>query len=96
MLFEWDINKAETNLKKHKVSFELATRVFNDPNALSKQDRFENGEYRWQTIGLVDNCLLLLVAHTVRDKHNQEVIRIISARKATVQERKNYEKNYSL
>ncbi|OOH91448.1 hypothetical protein BMT54_02070 [Pasteurellaceae bacterium 15-036681] len=43
-----------------------------------------------------ENCLLLLVAHTVRDEHNQEVIRIISARKATAQERKNYEKNYSL
>ncbi|EJF84051.1 hypothetical protein MCU_00719 [Bartonella elizabethae Re6043vi] len=63
--FEWDEVKAKSNLRKHRVSFEIAARVFADPFAMVKQDRIENGEYRWQTLGLVDGFLLLLVAHTV-------------------------------
>lgn len=94
--FEWDKNKNDSNLKKHKISFEVATRVFADPNAVSKQDRFENGEYRWQTLGMVGGCLVVLVAHTVFIDNNTEIIRIISTRKATSQERKHYEKNCSL
>lgn len=94
--FEWDKNKNDSNLKKHKISFEVATRVFADPNAVSKQDRFENGEYRWQTLGMVGGCLVVLVAHTVFIDNNTEIIRIISARKAISQERKHYEKNCSL
>lgn len=80
------------NVAKHGVSFELAVRVFADPFALSVQDRIEAGEYRWQTIGLVEGWLLLLVAHTVRDEDDgTEVIRIISARRATRGERKHYD-----
>jgi len=95
--FEWDPAKAESNLRKHHVSFETATRVFADPFALVKQDRIENGEHRWQTLGIVDNSLLLLVAHTVRgDEDGTEVIRIISARRAEPKERKRYEQNSSL
>ena len=92
--FEWDEDKAQLNLKKHRVSFEIATRVFLDPLALAYQDRIENGEYRWQTIGMVDGCLLLLVAHTVRQDEASEIIRMISARKADKKEQKNYEKNH--
>lgn len=92
LLFEWDRHKAQINQYKHGVSFELATRVFADPYAFSHQDRFENGEYRWQTIGMVDSCVILLVAHTVQDTLDGEIIRIISARKATKQEQKLYEK----
>lgn len=91
--FEWDEDKAHANLKKHHVSFEIATRVFLDPLALAYQDRIENGEHRWQTSGMVDGCLLLLVAHTVRHDEDGEVIRIISARKADKKEQKHYEKN---
>jgi uncharacterized DUF497 family protein len=91
--FEWDESKAQANLKNHHVSFEVATRVFLDPLALEQQDRIENGEYRWQTLGMVGGCLLLLVAHTVRHDENIEIIRIISARKADKKERKNYEEN---
>ena len=62
-----------------------------------KQDRIENGEYRWQTLGVVDGYLLLLVAHAVRDDvDGTEVIRIISARRAEPKERKRYEQNRSL
>jgi len=48
--FEWDPDKAASNLRKHRVSFELAMRVFSDPFALSEQDRIEDGERRWQTL----------------------------------------------
>ena len=95
--FEWDQAKAESNLGKHHVSFETATRVFADPFALVEQDRIENGEHRWQTLGVVDGYLLLLVAHTVRnDEDGIEVIRLISARRADPKERKRYEQNDSL
>ena len=62
--FEWDDAKAETNLRKHGIRFEEAMLVFDDPLSVSQQDRIENGEQRWQTIGMVGACLLLLVAHT--------------------------------
>ena len=91
MTFAWDSQKAAANIKKHQVSFELAARIFADPFALTYQDRIENGEYRWQTIGLVDGCLFLLVAHTLEENNNTEIIRIISARRADAKERKRYE-----
>lgn len=92
--FEWDTGKASTNLRKHGLSFEDAAHVFSDPNHISRQDRFENGEFRWQTIGLVGGCVVVLVAHSVRHDDSGEIIRIISARKATTRERLVYEQNY--
>ena len=89
--FEWDAAKSVANLRKHGVSFDLASLAFADPLALIAQDRFEGGEYRWQTLGLVEGCLLLLVAHTVTDADGTEVVRIISARKATRKERQRYD-----
>ena len=89
--FEWDAAKAIGNERKHGVGFELAARVFSDPLAVSRQDRIEGGEQRWQTLGMVDGMLLLLVAHTVRDEDDGEGIRIISARQATRKERRDYE-----
>jgi uncharacterized protein len=73
------------------VSFETAVRAFSDPNALAEQDRIENGEERWQTIGLVEGTVVLLVAHTVSEEEDIEVIRIISARRANRRERRRYE-----
>lgn len=89
--FEWDPAKAASNLRKHGVSFLTATRVFSDPYALVEQDRIENGEERWQTVGIVDGVVMLLVAHTVRQQDEIEVIRIISARRADRRERRRYE-----
>lgn len=63
-IFEWDDEKARINKQKHKVSFETAAYVFDDPFYITVQDRFENGEYRWQTIGKLYNGVVLLVAHT--------------------------------
>ena len=90
--FEWDDRKAKINYRKHGVRFEEAALVFDDPFAVSDNDRIENGERRWQTIGMAGGCLLLLVAHTVFDENDEiEVIRIISARRANSMERKRYE-----
>ncbi|WP_039889151.1 BrnT family toxin [Acidiphilium sp. PM] len=93
--FEWDPAKAASNLRKHRVCFETAIRAFADPLALTVQDRTEDGEQRWQTIGLVDGYCLLLVAHTVYEDDSEgqpvEIIRIISARKADRKERQRYE-----
>ena len=91
-MFSWDDNKSIGNLAKHGVSFEAAKLVFDDPLRVSRQDRVENGEQRWQTIGLVADCVLVLVAHTWFDEDDgSEHIRIISARRATKIERKVYE-----
>lgn len=90
--FEWDEQKAEINLRKHGIRFEDAARVFDDPLAVTDQDRIENGEQRWQTVGMADGYLLLLVAHTVRfEDEGIEVVRIISARRVDRVERRRYE-----
>ena len=89
--FEWDAKKAESNVRKHGVSFETARFAFADPFAIIEQDRIENGEYRWQTTGMVGGVALLVVAHTIRDEEDLEIIRIISARPAERHERKRYE-----
>jgi uncharacterized DUF497 family protein len=87
----WDEGKNRINQAKHRVSFETAQHVFEDPLQISKQERVENGEQRWQTIGLVHGLVLLLVAHTVIEADGHETIRIISARKADKTERRIYE-----
>jgi uncharacterized DUF497 family protein len=91
--FEWDAAKARSNARKHGVRFEDAILVFDDPCALAEQDRFEGGEPRWQTLGLAGGIVLLLVAHAVRNEQGEEIIRIISARKAVRKERNRYEEN---
>jgi hypothetical protein len=93
ILFEWDEAKAKTNERKHGVSFEDAMLVFDDPYAIAEQDRIEGRERRWQTLGLAGGIVLLLVAHVVKDDEQDEIIRIISARRADRKERKRYDKN---
>jgi uncharacterized protein len=91
MRIDWDRNKSRSNLRKHGVSFETVSLVFEDPIQLSIQDRFEAGEERWQTMGLVNGIVVLIVAHTLGDDDDgEEVVRIISARKATPRERQRY------
>lgn len=91
MRFGWDLEKNRHNRAKHRLDFETAVLVFDDPNALTIQHRVVEGEQRWQTIGLVGGIALLLVAHTVEEEHGEEMIRIISSRKATPHERRAYE-----
>jgi uncharacterized DUF497 family protein len=94
MRFEWDKAKNRRNFAKHQISFETAKLVFEDPHALSVQDRAVEDEERWQTLGMVGGVVVVLVAHTYREENGEEVIRLISARKATPLERRAYEENY--
>jgi hypothetical protein len=90
--FEWDDQKADLNFRKHGIRFVDAARVFDDPLAVAAQDRVENSEQRWQTIGMAGGYLLLLVSHTVRfGDEGIEVVRIISARRVDRAERRRYE-----
>ncbi|MDO5058092.1 MAG: BrnT family toxin [Lautropia sp.] len=89
--FEWDDAKANSNRLKHGISFEEAAQVFADEFRIMQQDRIENGEARWQTLGQTNGAVVLLVAHTVwDDEEGIEVVRIISARLATRAERRHY------
>ncbi len=91
--FEWDPAKAKQNSRRHKVSFERATTVFRDPNQISIFDEnHSNDEDRWMTLGLDRNGVLLVVIHTFRQTNKSDIrIRVISARKATRTEIKQYE-----
>jgi uncharacterized protein len=91
--FGWDEEKNRRNLAKHKISFEIARLVFEDPFAFSRLDRVIDGDERWQTLGLIGAVVVVLVAHTYYEEGDDQVIRIISARKATSHERRQYEQN---
>lgn len=89
MNFEWDAEKAQTNVEKHGVRFEVAAAVFLDPSRITAtDDRFDYGEERLVTLGRTHDGILVVVT-TERD-HGQ-TIRIISARKANKRERSKYE-----
>jgi len=88
--FEWNPEKAASNLKKHEVSFEEAATVFDDPVFITLLDEAHSlTEERYLTIGLSATNRLLLIAHTERKGQ----IRMISARKATKNERQFYEED---
>ena len=89
--YEWDSEKAASNLRKHGVAFEDAIAVFEDPHALITQDRIEAREQRWQTIGLANGLAVLMVCHTEDEDDGDELVRVISARRATPRERNRYE-----
>jgi uncharacterized DUF497 family protein len=91
MKFQWDENKNRSNLIKHRVRFERAILIFEDPHLFTRVERFEDGEERWQTIGVATGFVLLVVAHTRFELDGEEAVRIISARKATPRERRIYE-----
>jgi uncharacterized DUF497 family protein len=92
MRLEWDEAKNRSNLKKHGIDFETAALVFDDPYALSDLDRIIEGEERWQTIGTA-GFHIVLIAHLWWYEDGEEVIRLISARKASAAEKKAYEAN---
>ena len=87
--FEWDENKNKANIKKHKISFDEAKSVFFDENARVISDPEHSvTEERYIILGISKKLKLLVVVHAYRK--NDEVIRIISARKATKSESKYY------
>ena len=91
LTFEWDLAKAESNIRKHGVSFEEATSVFGDPLAVTFCDPYHSlAEERVISIGLSYRRRLLVVAHTSRANR----LRIITARRATPRERRGYEEGH--
>jgi len=91
--FDWDPVKAQTNVRDHKITFRLATTVFHDPLALTVYDEpHSESEERWATIGQGENGQYLVVIHTFAHTRPIDVtIRVISARKATKHEVRDYE-----
>ena len=90
--FEWDPTKAKSNFRKHKVSFERASEIFLDPFMLSVFDSSHStNEDRWITLGKDRNNITMVVVHTFREIDvDNSTIRIISARRATKREDKQY------
>ena len=91
MRFEWDEAKNRQNQAKHGISFDVAAEVFSDPFSLTFVDRTLPTEERLWTIGRIASLVLLVVVHTTTDDEGEEVIRIISARRAGPRERRAYE-----
>lgn len=90
----WDEAKNKANKRKHGLSFETAQLIFNDPLAASRRDPYPQEE-RWQTIGLIGQVTIFVV-HTLPvydPKSDEEIGRIINARKATTCERRAYEED---
>ncbi|MBR2685752.1 MAG: BrnT family toxin [Erysipelotrichaceae bacterium] len=91
MQFEWDPSKNDTNQKKHKVSFEEAKTVFYDEDAImfDDPDHSDDEEERFLILGFSSKARILLVCHCFRAQ--DRIIRIISARKATTEEKMTYD-----
>jgi len=87
MEIQYDPSKAELNARKHGVSFDEATSVLFDPMGLSFEDNDSENEHRWVLLGMSSKDRLLVVVYIFRD---DEIIRLISARKATRKEVKQY------
>lgn len=92
MIYEWDPKKAKANLRQHGVSFDQAASVFLDPLAVTFPDPDHSGEeFREITIGRSASQRVVFLSHTRRGDRT----RLISARKATRRERKQYEESIS-
>ena len=91
--FEWDPKKATINYSKHKISFELAATIFLDKNVITIFDSdHSETEDRWITMGLSKNGTILTIIHTYDEIDDSSIsIRIISARKSTKNEIKQYQ-----
>ena len=92
--FEWDPAKARQNARKHRVTFERGATVVLDPNALSSFDeQHSEEEERWITLGLDQTGALLVISHTYHEEaENSARVRLISVRKATKNETKQYQR----
>jgi len=93
--FEWDEIKAAANVRKHGVSFELASTVFNDPRLLTLADvEHSEIEERWFSIGWASNGAMLSIVYLWSESHPATTkIRLISAREATQAEIRHYEES---
>ena len=87
--FEWHDNKAKLNIQNHRIRFEEACEVFLDPFVKYLGSEIVESEIRDKIIGMTENWQVLLVVYTEREN---DLFRLISARRATSKERKQYEK----
>ena len=88
MTFEWDENKRRENLAKHGLDFADAWQLFEHPTLTWHDDRFDYGEERWISIGIMKTAVVALLAFTERDP---DVVRVISLRKAKKHEKEKYD-----
>lgn len=95
MNFEWNTEKEKANVKNHEgITFDFASKVFNDVWAIEEFDELHSteNEQRFTIIGLAENEILRVTFIVVIDENGEEVIRIISARKAIGKDKESYEK----
>ena len=90
MEFEWDDDKATSNLRKHRIDFDVAIDVFLDPRVVIEEDRFAMGELRYQAIGFADNQLVSVLF----SEPAEQITRLISARKASPSQRRLYDASF--
>jgi uncharacterized protein len=88
--FEWHEAKNRNNEKKHGIDFQTAQLVFEDPYCITFIERISDNEQRWHAIGSIEEIIIIVVVHTHRVEGADEIIRIISARRATTHERNLY------
>ena len=94
MNFEWDADKEKDNIKNHDgITFNFASKVFNDIWAIDEFDKLHSTETekRYTIVGLAENKLLRVTFTYVSEENSEEIIRIISARKAIGKDKKSYE-----
>jgi hypothetical protein len=90
--FQWDPAKDRENLRKHGVRFETASLAFEDPCILSRKDlSHDDAEVRYNALGEIAPGVVLFLVYTVREMDGEEIIRLISARCASAQEKRSYE-----
>jgi uncharacterized protein len=92
MRFEWDEKKNRSNIKKHGIDSVIATEAFEDADQVSFFDGSYGYEDRWSLIGFTSHVSLIVVIHVFKDTFGEDIVRFISARPATRQERKLYER----
>lgn len=90
MKYIWDRQKNETNVKKHELDFADAYKVFESPMLVDLDKREEYGKDRWIGVGLMENRVVVVVF----TEPDEDTIRIISFRKATLSEREYYEQEH--
>ena len=91
-MYQWDLRKASANVPKHEVSLEEASTAFVDPNGLDGEDlEHSSREHRRLRLAKSAPRKILVIAYTVRRHRNEEITRIISARRANRKERKMYQ-----
>ena len=90
-VFEWDGHKNRVNVRKHGIDFRDPTAIFQQAHTMDADPNWHRGEQRWVAVGWVNNVLCKVVFTLMHEAESFERIRLISARKATAQEKRHYE-----